>query len=242
MRGCLFIGVSLTLHLRNSMNPKPFLTILPMLVLTGCAAIQTEGEAAISQASYELGLLHIKTLREGRYKLDQPAYEAGLQDALKGDAAAQAAWPALANNSLATLKTANLAAGKAFLEQNKIRKEVVSLPSGVQYEVLKPGKGSYKPSLEDTVGILYKITGIDGTLKVNTLSKGDRKMYEILLQKLLSKGWQEALRLMTEGSQWRIYIPGELAFGEKGLSEKNILPNETLVIETHLDSIVLPPK
>ena len=59
-------------------------------------------------------------------------------------------------------------------------------------------------------------------------------MYEILLQKIVSKGWLEALLLMPQDSKWRLFIPGELAFGEKGLSEKSIMPHETLVIDTYL--------
>lgn len=235
---------------------KPLLLILSALAFTGCATTETVADkatadssavkdAATSQSSYELALLHIKTLREGKYNLDQPAYERGLQDALNGSAVDvqtnQTAWQALAAASYEEVKTANLAAGKAFLEQNKTRKGVITLPSGVQYEVLKEGKTTQKPTLEDSVGILYKIAGIDGTVKVDTMPKEGRKMYEIPLQKVFSKGWQEALLLMPLESRWRIYIPGELAFGENGLGEKRILPNETLVIETHLDSI-LPPK
>jgi len=119
------------------------------------------------------------------------------------------------------------------LKQNKTKQGVVALPSGVQYQVLKESKGD-KPRLKDTIGILYTISGIDGNVKVDTMNKGKGKMYEILLQKIVSKGWLEALLLMPQDSKWRLFIPGELAFGEKGLTEKGILPNETLVIDTYL--------
>jgi FKBP-type peptidyl-prolyl cis-trans isomerase len=222
---------------------KPQLLFIGFVILTGCATttpknteeITTE-KSAHQPASYNLGLLHLKILRDGQFGLDQQAYEHGLRDALAGKTAGtttQADWQALAGLNYAELKIANLAAGKAFLEQNKVKQGVVALPSGVQYQVLKEGKGE-KPRLKDTVGILYTISGIDGTVKVDTMTKGKAKMYEILLQKIISKGWQEAILLMPQDSKWRLFIPGELAFGEKGLTEKGILPNETLVIDTYL--------
>jgi FKBP-type peptidyl-prolyl cis-trans isomerase FklB len=222
---------------------------LSALLLASCATTNTSADkttihsstakdAATSQSSYDIALLHIKTLREGKYNLDQPAYERGLQDALNGktsDALSiQADWQALAALSYEEVKTANLAAGKTFLEQNKTRKGIITLPSGVQYEVLQQGKDTHKPTLNDSIGIMYTISSIDGKVKINTMAKGKSQMYEIALKKIISKGWQEALQLMTLESKWRLYIPGELAFGEKGLSEKGILPNETLVIDTFM--------
>ncbi|MDD2724318.1 MAG: FKBP-type peptidyl-prolyl cis-trans isomerase N-terminal domain-containing protein [Methylovulum sp.] len=228
------------------MRLKPLPVFIVLAVLTGCATTTqnteatTETPAPLSptaqQASYNLGLMHINTLSDGQYPLDQSAYGQGLRDALAGKSApepTQAEWQALAGLSYAELKAANLAAGHVFLAQNKANKGVVLLPGGVQYLVLKEGKGE-KPRLKDTVGIMYTISGIDGKLKADTMTKGKAKMYEIKLEKILSKGWQEALLLMPQESKWRLFIPGELAFGEKGLSEKGVLPNETLVIDTYL--------
>ena len=227
---------------------KPLLLFIGFVILTGCVTtmpknteeITTEKSAQLNaapqQVSYKLGLLHLKTLRDGQYQLDQQSYEQGLRDGLAGKAIVepnQAEWQALAGLTYAELKTANLNAGQAFLEHNKTNKDVVVLPSGVQYQVLKAGKGE-KPRLKDTVGILYTISGIDGKVKVDTMTKGKAKMYEVMLQKIVSKGWQEGLLQMPLDSKWRLFIPGELAFGEKGLTEKSILPNETLVIDTYL--------
>jgi FKBP-type peptidyl-prolyl cis-trans isomerase len=103
--------------------------------------------------------------------------------------------------------------GKAFLEQNKINKGVVTLPSGVQHQILKDSE-SEKPKLKDTIGILYTISSIDGKVKVDTMTKGKAKMYEIVLQKIVTKGWQEALQLMPLDGKWQL-LPGELALGEK---------------------------
>jgi FKBP-type peptidyl-prolyl cis-trans isomerase FklB len=233
--------------------------LLPLLVgivLTGCATTEplvskaatspaTPTNAEAEKASYTLGLMHIKTLREGQYHLDKKAYERGLRDALEGlataDAHAQTDWQALADLNYAEVKAASSASGKAFLTQNKNQDGVISLPSGVQYQVLEQGKGTRLPTLTDTVGIVYKISGIDGKVKLDNLNKDVQKMYEMPIQKIFSKGWQEALQLMAQGSKWRLFIPGELAFGERGLSERGILPNETLIIETQLVRIVTPP-
>lgn len=230
---------------------RNYLPLLFIAVITGCTGttpnqsngnVKTPPEtvkpgSSEQQAGYRLGLLHIKTLRGGQYRLDNQAYQQGLRDALAGMTAAeqtsQAEWQALAELGYAQVKAANLAAGHAFLEQNKSKQGVVALPRGVQYQVLKEGKGD-KPTLNDVVGILYTISGISGHVKVDTMTKGKAKMYEDPLQKIVSKGWQEALLLMPLNSKWRIFIPGELAFGDKGLSEKGILPNESLVIETYL--------
>lgn len=231
------------------LNPLPL--YIALAALTGCAAqtvknpeVATETANQISavgssvqQSSYNLGLLHLKALRDGQYQLDQQSYEQGLRDGLGGKTAggttSQTDWQALAALNYAQLKAANLAAGKAFLEQNKSKQGTTVLPSGVQYQVLKEGKGD-KPRLKDKIGIMYSIRSIDDKVKIDNMAKGNAKMYEIALQKIVSKGWQEALLLMPQDSKWRLFIPGELAFGEKGLTEKGILPNETLVIDTYL--------
>lgn len=236
--------ISLTLELASCATTKPDMVSL------ASNTPQTSKGSATSQSSYDLALLHIKTLREGKFNLDLQAYERGLQDALNGKANdtvfnnsqnAQAAWQALSTVSYEEVKAANLAVGKAFLEQNKTRKGVITLPTGVQYEVLQQGKSPHKPTINDTIGIIYKITGIDGSVKIDHTVKEHQKMILLPMQKITSKGWQEVLQLMPLESNWRLYIPGELAFGEKGASDKGIMPNETLVIDNLLLDIKLNP-
>ncbi|MBK8816772.1 MAG: FKBP-type peptidyl-prolyl cis-trans isomerase [Methylococcaceae bacterium] len=234
---------------------KTKLIALTMLLLSGCAAtnpttpmnvaggVTSQGSekksADIAKLSYDLGLLYFENLRDGKLKLDRKAYEQGLTDGLAGKLSTvsrttnegQKAWQALADLSGEQLKNANLTAGQIFLEMNKNRKGIITLPSGLQYEVIKEGKSPHKPALNDTVGIIYKIEGIDGSVKIDNLSPKTKKLYEIPLSKIISKGWQEALQLMTLESKWRLYIPGEIAFGEKGLGEKGIMPNEALIID-----------
>lgn len=202
---------------------------------TSTSSVSTN--SAGQKSAYNLGLLHIKTVRDGQYGIDQQAYEQGLRDALAGNTKTGSGtlteWQALARMNFAQLKAANRHAGEVFMENNKTAKDIVTLPSGVQYQILKQGQGDL-PRLKDTVGIMYTISGIDGKVKVDTTVKGKAKMYEVQLQKLVSKGWQEAILLMPKDSKWRIFIPGPLALGEKGLIEKDIMPNEALVIDTYL--------
>ncbi|NOU21244.1 MAG: hypothetical protein HOO93_05550 [Methyloglobulus sp.] len=243
------------------MIPKPRLIIAAAIFLSACVATtpdkaktiaesisathaSTPKDDTIFQSSYRLGLLHIKTLREGNFELDRQAYERGLQDAMDGKATetvSQADWQVLGKLNHETVKVTNLQAGNVFLAKNKTRKEVITLPSSVQYEVLKPGKDTRKPASNDTVGFVFKITGIDGSVKLDNMKGDVQKMYEIALSKITSKGLQEALSLMTAKSKWRLFLPGELAYGERGFSEKGILPNEALIIDIKLERIISPP-
>lgn len=229
-------------------------TLMGLALLGGCAATvpQNSKTAASlpaplaasngdvsqqSESAYHLGLLHIQSLCAENPPLDWQAFEHGLRDALAGKSlpmpASSSDWQALANFSYAELKAANLAAGKAFLAQNQSKPDVAVLSNGVQYQVLIAGKGD-KPKLKDTIGILYTIKGLDGKVKIDTMAKGQSKMYEIALQNIISKGWREALQEMPLGSKWRLFIPGDLAFGDKGLTDKDILPNEALIIDAYL--------
>jgi FKBP-type peptidyl-prolyl cis-trans isomerase FklB len=233
------------------MTIKPLALVIFLVFLNGCSTMPPQitpsndnqaksfptSETASTQTSYALGLLQVQALRDINYPLDRVAYEHGLRDALAGktatDLPSSKDWQGLAELGYTEVKSANLAAGKAFLEQNRAKPGVVTLPSGLQYQVLKEGKGE-KPRLKDTVGIIYTIRGLDDKIKIDNITKGKTRMYEIVLQQIISKGWRDALLLMPEGSKWRLFIPGDLAFGEKGLSDKDILPNEALVIDTYL--------
>jgi FKBP-type peptidyl-prolyl cis-trans isomerase FklB len=118
--------------------------------------------------------------------------------------------------------------GAAFLAANKSKKDVVSLKSGVQYEVLKEGSGK-KPSATDSVVCNYRGTLIDGTeFDANEAGKpATLKMSSMI------PGLKEALLLMPAGSRWKIYIPSELAYGTRGAGA-DIGPNETLIFEVEL--------
>ncbi len=126
---------------------------------------------------------------------------------------------------------ANIEKGKKFLEENAKKAGVVTLPSGLQYMIMKAGTGP-KPALTDTVTIHYHGTLIDGTVFESTVERGQPATYHV---NGFIPGWIEALQLMSVGSKWKLFIPGNLAYGERGSGK--IGPNETLVFEVELISI-----
>jgi len=123
---------------------------------------------------------------------------------------------------------------KNFLENNKKRKEVISLPSGLQYEILREGKGR-RPEPNDNVKVHYLGTLIDGTVFDNSY---ERKTPAIFNVSQLIRGFSEALLLMPIGSKWKIYIPSELAYGSNEYGV--IRPFSTLIFEVELLDIENP--
>ncbi len=122
----------------------------------------------------------------------------------------------------------NLKEGKEFLAENKTKKGVVELPSGLQYLVLKEGKGR-TPHLDEVVEVHYRGTFINGKVFDSSLDR-DRPFVTPLNRVI--RGWTQALQLMNEGSKWRIFVPPDLAYGTSG--NGSIAPNETLIFEIEL--------
>lgn len=127
----------------------------------------------------------------------------------------------------------NLEAGKAFLEENKKREGVVTLSSGLQYEVINEGDGAI-PKATDKVKCHYHGTLIDGTVFDSSVQRGQPAVFGV---NQVIKGWVEALQLMSVGSKWRLYIPSDLAYGKQGAGG-SIEPNTTLIFDVELLGIV----
>ena len=127
----------------------------------------------------------------------------------------------------------NIAKGKAFLEENKKNPNVVTLPSGLQYEVIKEGNGK-KPKATNRVRCHYEGTLIDGTLFDSSIKRGQPATFGV---NQVIPGWVEALQLMPEGAKWKLYIPSDLAYGAQGAGEM-IPPHSTLVFEVELQKIL----
>ena len=126
----------------------------------------------------------------------------------------------------------NLAVGRVFLEENKDREGVHTLSSGLQYKVIREGTGTM-PSATDTVTVHYRGTFVDGTEFDSSYSRG--KPVSFKANRVIS-GWNEALLMMREGSRWQLFIPPDLAYGERGAGSR-IAPNSTLIFEVELISI-----
>ena len=127
----------------------------------------------------------------------------------------------------------NIAKGKAYLEENAKKEGIITLPSGLQYEVITEGNGK-KPSATDRVKCHYEGTLIDGTLFDSSIKRGQPAVFGV---NQVIKGWVEALQLMSEGSKWRLFIPSELGYGAQQAGEM-IPPHSTLIFEVELIEVL----
>jgi FKBP-type peptidyl-prolyl cis-trans isomerase len=141
----------------------------------------------------------------------------------------------LRDRQMAAMKKAaddNKKEGETFLAQNKTREGVVTLPSGLQYKVLKGADGK-KPGDGDTVEVNYKGTLINGTEFDSSYRRGQPAMFK---PSGVIPGWREALKLMPVGSKWQLFVPPQLGYGEQGAG-RDIGPNQTLIFEVELLAI-----
>lgn len=220
--------------------------------LSGCGSPVSEVQAAESDAAVELGSdsqkasysigysMAANVRREFGEDMDLAAFQAGVQDQLGGsesrvsDADANAALQALVASRQAAQEAAateNITVGKDFLAENGKREGVVTLPSGLQYEVLTDADGP-KPSASDRVTTHYRGTLIDGTQFDSSYDRGQPATFPL---NGVIAGWTEALQLMSPGAKWRLFIPPELAYGAR--AQGPIPANSTLIFDVELIEI-----
>jgi FKBP-type peptidyl-prolyl cis-trans isomerase FklB len=205
-----------------------------------------------AQISYAAGMRLANTLRKQSVEADPELVMQGMKDVISGgatlmnDTQVQTALMGVEtelNVTEATLERKKIAeqnkqAGEQFLAENKKKDGVVTLPSGLQYKVMKAGDGK-KPTVLDAAVCHYKGSLIDGTEFDNSYKKKDGAPVTFPVKAVI-KGWQEALRLMPAGSRWQIVVPPDLAYGERGVPMAKIPPNATLVFEVELLSVKEP--
>ena len=131
-----------------------------------------------------------------------------------------------------SLPDINLAKGQNFLAENGKRKGVITLQSGLQYEVLEKGTGA-KPDSNDSVKVHYEGTLIDGEVFDSSLDRDEPVSFQV---NGVIKGWTEALQLMKEEARWKVFIPSDLAYGETG--NNSIGPNESLIFDVQLIEVI----
>ena len=127
--------------------------------------------------------------------------------------------------------------GDTFLTTNKKKEGIKTTASGLQYKVINEGKGK-KPTADDTVRVNYKGTLIDGTEFDSSYARNEPASFPV---KGVIPGWTEALQLMKVGSKWQLFVPSNLAYGERGQGP-DIGPNATLIFEVDLLAIIDPTK
>lgn len=233
------------------LNPKLYtsvvLSALLMLSFSACngdkeikkeKTITTEKD----KAGYSIGIQIGKQIAPTKAAIDEEALIMGITDALNGTKlkltddevrktmqALGAKMQAEAMEKRKASLDVNKKAGAEFLAANKEKEGVVTLASGLQYKVITKGSGK-TPTAEDTVETNYKGNLIDGTEFDSSYKRGQSVSFPV---KGVIKGWTEALQLMSEGSVWELYIPSDLAYGEKGAGQ-TITPNSTLIFQIEL--------
>lgn len=215
--------------------------IVAVLVLTIISPYvfgQVKMKNEIDSVSYALGASVAGNLKkEGMTEYNADAFKQGFVDAFKGGSQIpEAEANQLINVYFSKLREAKTeilkAEGAKFLEENKKRDGVTTTASGLQYEVIKMGEGP-KPTLNDKVTTHYHGTLIDGTVFDSSVERGQPIQFPVTG---VIAGWTEALQLMPVGSKWKLYLPYNLAYGERGSGPK-IGPYSTLVFEVELISI-----
>jgi UDP-GlcNAc:undecaprenyl-phosphate/decaprenyl-phosphate GlcNAc-1-phosphate transferase len=197
------------------------------------------------KVSYAVGLEFARSIKGQGIEVDSNLVVMGLKDALSGGK------PLMSEEDLRTTMLAiqeevkqkqmqamtkaaeeNKKAGDTFLAENAKKEGVVTLPSGLQYKILKAGEGK-KPAESDTVACNYRGTFIDGAEFDSSYGTGKPANFGL---KGVIPGFGEALKLMSVGSKWQIFVPSKLAYGERGAN--NVIgPNTALIFEIELVSI-----
>ncbi len=225
-----------------------------VLSMSACNDTKTETKkvepkkeaAALSTAAqkvgYSIGLQVGMQVAKTKDMIDADALTLGLKDALAGTApkmtpqesqAAMMEFQKAAQEKMmkeaAAAGSENVKAGEAFLAANKAKEGVVTLPSGLQYKVVKAGSGA-TPSASDTVVTHYRGTLIDGKVFDSSIDRGEPATFPV---GGVIAGWTEALQLMKVGGKWELYIPSKLAYGPRGAGQM-IGPDSTLLFEIEL--------
>jgi len=197
------------------------------------------------KVSYSVGVTFGKNIKTQDLNLDQRLFLQGVKDGLDGSKTKMSekeieetmvSFQQEMTNKMQAKQMAdgkkNKTEGEAFLAANKKKEGVVTLPSGLQYKILKAGDGP-KPTKEQTVKCHYSGTTIDGKEFDSSYKRGEPTEFPV---GQVIPGWTEALQLMPVNSKWQLFIPSDLAYGERGAGQM-IGPNAALIFEVELLSI-----
>ncbi len=221
----------------NLLKSLPVILFCMPLVLFAQTGLDSDKQ----KFSYAIGVQLGQNIRSQSIEIDSDAFLSGISDTIKGQGlkltademqAAARRYQAEQDLKQQQLGEQNRLAEEIFLAENKNKRGVTELVSGLQYKVLTEGQGQ-QPRPTDTVVVHYHGTLLDGTEFDSSYSHG--QPVTISLQNVI-RGWQEALPLMKVGSKWQIVVPAELAYGEQ-TAGPHIGPNSTLIFDIELLSI-----
>ncbi len=236
---------------------KAWTICLSGIALAACDKIDTKGSRELKtqkdKVSYGIGLDIGRSFKQQNLEtndIDLEKLRAGIQDALSGSK------PVMSDSQLTETMMGfqksmmarqdstnrkkgenNKKTGEEFLAKNGKEAGVVTMPDGLQYKILTAGTGK-KPDSTSTVSVNYVGTLLDGTEFDSSIKRGQPVTFPV---NGVIKGWTEALQMMPAGSKWKIFVPSNLAYGERGAGAK-IGPNSTLIFEVELISITEAPK
>jgi FKBP-type peptidyl-prolyl cis-trans isomerase FklB len=225
------------------------LAVLALIVgLLGCQGAKDKKptlETQKQKVSYSIGIDIGNNFKHSEIDIDLEALAQGVKDAISDSTPMlteqqreevmrqfQQEMIAKRNENARKAGEKNKLEGETFLAENAKKEGVITLPSGLQYKILKQGDGK-KPQLTDEVTTNYRGTLINGTEFDSSYKRGEPASFQV---NGVIAGWTEALQLMPVGSKWQLFIPSHLAYGERGAGGA-IGPNATLIFEIELLSI-----
>ena len=222
---------------------KNIIFLSSLILFIACKTEKTNKTAnlitELDSVSYSLGVNIGENIKTQFEDINLDNFEAGIKDVLEKDVEAkisdnqaQAIIQSYFSKKQQKQSESVIEEGINFLRENGKREGVTTLASGLQYEVINDGTGS-KPTIEDNVTTHYHGTLIDGTVFDSSVDRGEPASFPV---GGVIKGWTEALQLMAVGSKWKLYVPYDLAYGERGAGQQ-IGPYSTLIFDVELISI-----
>ena len=244
MVSAVFVAGNATAQVKKPAVKKPASVNKPAPAKPAAGGNLTSTQDSVS---YSIGVFMAQNLKQqGINDLNNTLLIRGLQDALSGQPTqlTQAQCGLVMNNYMQKqmavrnaegmkASAENKKIGNAFLAENKAKAGVVTTASGLQYSVEKEGAGA-KPTATDRVKVHYTGKLLDGKVFDSSVERGQPAEFGV---NEVIKGWTEALQLMPVGSKWKLYIPSELAYGDRGAGA-DIKPGSTLVFDVELLDIV----
>lgn len=226
------------------------LLVVLLLATPAVAEKKVELKTAKDKLSYSIGFDMGSSLKRNGIEVDPRILTKAIQDVLLGGKplmteqemrdsimALQKEMAAKQQEQAKGMGDKNMKEGEAFLTENKKKEGVTVLPSGLQYVVLAEGKGN-RPKATDTVTVQYRGTLIDGTEFDSSYKRGQPATFAL---NQVIKGWTEGVQLIKEGGKIRLFVPSELAYGDRGAGAQ-IGPNAALIFEVELISVGQAPQ
>ncbi len=235
------VGVGIAQTTKPAGIPKSVVNVLKPVTTkkattTKPAAVSVVLKSVKDSASYALGFRVAQSMKgQGLQDINMALFEKGfsagvIAKSIIPDSLLDVCIKKYQDNMSLEKITMNRATGKAFLEENAQKPGVVKMTNGMQYLVLTEGTGTEHPTLKSKVKCHYHGTLIDGIIFDSSVQRGEPITFPL---NGVIKGWQDAVQLMTVGAKWRLFIPSELAYGERSAGPF-IGPGSTLIFEVEL--------